>query len=449
MRYKVKKMITYPTKYILKISVPLILGMLIQVLVGVTDTAFLGRVGEVELGASAIAGIVYLLAFMVSQSFASGAQIIMARRNGEQHYSKIARVLYQTLTFIVLFSALNIVLFYLFAPAGFEAALASQAVAEASAVYLSARCWGLFMAGATAVFRAFFVAVTNTAQLFWAALILLVSNFILDYWLIFGGLGVPAMGIKGAAVASVIAESVSAAYLILYMLKKVDLIKYGFQKFLLWNQALFLDIFRLSIWIVIQNILSWGVWLYFFIEIEKLGENALAVSNILRSVSSLPFIFANAMSLAASSLVSNLIGCGKDDEVMPTAARLLKIGSVFYYGCLGVMAVFPTAFLRIYTDNPVVITEALAPFGTMILTYLSALPAMIYFYCILGTGKTRVALGIEIICSLVYIITVRLIVGVYEMSLAWCWTSEMSYYLLLLAISYAYMKRNKWCCELV
>ena len=79
------------------------LGMLIQVLVGMTDTAFLGRVGEIELGASALGSVIYLFVYMVEQSFAVGAQIIMARRNGEKNYVKIGHVFYQTINFILIF----------------------------------------------------------------------------------------------------------------------------------------------------------------------------------------------------------------------------------------------------------------------------------------------------------------------------------------------------------
>ena len=98
---------TYGYSQIFKISIPLILGMMIQVLIGVTDTAFLGRIGDIELGASAIAGILYLLFYITAQSFAVGAQIIMARRNGEKNYQKIAPVLYQVVSFIVLFCFLS------------------------------------------------------------------------------------------------------------------------------------------------------------------------------------------------------------------------------------------------------------------------------------------------------------------------------------------------------
>ena len=90
-------MITYSIKNILNISYPLMLAMLIQVLVGMTDVAFLGRVGEIELGASALGGVIYIFVFMIEQSFAVGAQIIMARRNGEKNHEKIGHVFYQTI----------------------------------------------------------------------------------------------------------------------------------------------------------------------------------------------------------------------------------------------------------------------------------------------------------------------------------------------------------------
>ena len=61
-------------------------------LIGMTDTAFLGRVGEVELGASAIAGVYYLAIFMMAFGFSIGAQILIARRNGEQQYQAIGPI---------------------------------------------------------------------------------------------------------------------------------------------------------------------------------------------------------------------------------------------------------------------------------------------------------------------------------------------------------------------
>ena len=73
-------------KEIIKVSYPIFLGLLAQNIINVTDTAFLGHVGEVELGASALGGLYYICLFTLAFGFSIGAQILMARRNGEACY---------------------------------------------------------------------------------------------------------------------------------------------------------------------------------------------------------------------------------------------------------------------------------------------------------------------------------------------------------------------------
>ena len=65
----------FTKKYILRVAGPILVSLLMEHLIGMTDTAFLGRVGEIELGASAIAGIYYLSIFMLGFGFSIGVQI--------------------------------------------------------------------------------------------------------------------------------------------------------------------------------------------------------------------------------------------------------------------------------------------------------------------------------------------------------------------------------------
>lgn len=78
------------TKYtngeIWKVAYPILISLIMEQLIGMTDTAFMGRVGEVELGASAIAGVYYLAIFMLGFGFSIGSQILIARRNGEGNF---------------------------------------------------------------------------------------------------------------------------------------------------------------------------------------------------------------------------------------------------------------------------------------------------------------------------------------------------------------------------
>ena len=85
----------YSGKDIMRIAYPILISLLMEQMIGMTDTAFLGRVGEVELGAAAIAGIYYLAVFMMGFGFGVGAHILIARRNGEKHYDEISEIIYQ------------------------------------------------------------------------------------------------------------------------------------------------------------------------------------------------------------------------------------------------------------------------------------------------------------------------------------------------------------------
>lgn len=71
-------------KSIWKMSYPLIISLLIQQLIGITDVIYLGRVSEVALGASALGSTYFFTIFVIAFGFSTGAQIVMARRNGEK-----------------------------------------------------------------------------------------------------------------------------------------------------------------------------------------------------------------------------------------------------------------------------------------------------------------------------------------------------------------------------
>ena len=73
----------YSNRHVVKISLPILLSLLAQNIIQVIDTAFLGRVGEVELGASALAGIIYIAIYTIGFGFSMGSQILIGRRNGD------------------------------------------------------------------------------------------------------------------------------------------------------------------------------------------------------------------------------------------------------------------------------------------------------------------------------------------------------------------------------
>ena len=84
----------YTYKKIWLIAFPVMMSILIEQLINITDALFLGHVGDVELGASALAGIWFLAIYMLGFGFSLGLQVVIARRNGEQRYAETGKTFF-------------------------------------------------------------------------------------------------------------------------------------------------------------------------------------------------------------------------------------------------------------------------------------------------------------------------------------------------------------------
>ena len=96
----------YTNKQIWSVSYPILLSLLAQNVINVTDTAFLGHVSEVALGASAMGGLFYICVFTIAFGFSTGSQIVIARRNGEGRYSDVGPVMIQGVMFLFVMALL-------------------------------------------------------------------------------------------------------------------------------------------------------------------------------------------------------------------------------------------------------------------------------------------------------------------------------------------------------
>lgn len=434
----------YSHKHITKISAPILLSLLAQNLIQVVDTAFLGRVGEVELGASALAGIIYIAIYTLGFGFSMGSQILIGRRNGEKNYNQIGDIVIQGALFLFLPALILIPLLRYgsvhWLPAIFESAEVGRAVTE----YLEWRVFGLVFAFTNLMFRAFFIGIARTKILTLNAVVMGVVNVIFDYGLIFGNLGMPELGIGGAAIASVIAEFASTLFFLFYLKKNIDLNKYGFTK-IRFQFSVIKKTLSISIFMMIQYLFSVSTWMLFFLFIENyMGERSLAVTNVVRSLYTVVTIPSHAIGSATSTLVSNTIGGGKQNEVLNLVKRLSFMSLGVMVVMIALIATLPRLVVHIYTDDPLLINEIIAPLYVM----LSSLPlysiGTVLFSSISGTGNTRSALKIEIISLLFYVTYMWFIIVYLRSSVALAWTTEHVYWLLLTIIPFFYLRKGKW-----
>ena len=435
---------TYSNKHIWNVSYPIIIGLLAQNIINVTDTAFLGRVGEVELGASALGGIFYICLFTIFFGFSTGAQIIIGRRNGEENYNAIGPVLIQGIAFLMVIGVILFVLSQLFMGNIMRIMISSEVVWDATMTFLHWRVIGFFFIVFNVMFRAFFIGTIRTKILTINALVMAVTNIALDYILIFGNFGFPEMGIKGAAIASVISEFTSTLYFVFYALAKVDFRKYGFKRIKSIDFTLLKHVLGISIYTMFQYFISMGTFFLFFIVIERQGQHSLAIANIIRSIYIVMFIPLNALSATSNTLVSNIIGEGKIKDVMPLIYRITRLSFYIMIVYVSLLCLFPKLILSIYTNDVALINESVPSLYVISIALIISSISCIFFNSISGTGNTKSALALEIGVLTLYVIYIYVTGIMMKLPVYICFTAEIVYFTGIFIGSIAYLKFANW-----
>ena len=427
-----------------KIAYPILISLVMEQLIGMTDTAFLGRVGEIEIGASALAGVYYMVIFMIGLGFSIGVQIIIGRRNGEGGFKQAGELFWHGLYFLLALSLVITAASEWLSPKILGLIISSDSIFTASLSYVRWRIMGLIFGFSTAMFRAFYIGTTQTRALGINSGVMLISNVLFNWILIFGKFGIPALGIAGAAIGSTLAELVSLLFFIIYTSKSCDTEKYALNKAASLSWDTMKSIFSVSGWTMIQNFLSISTWFIFFLFIEHTGERPLAVSNIIRSISGLIWMVLMAFASTCSTLVSNAIGEGRNDLVLPIVGKLLKISYIIIVPLLILFSLFPEYVIRIYTNIPDLITDAVPSLWVLCASYLLSVPAFMFFQATSGTGNTKSAFALEGAALVIYVFYCAFIIEWLKMDVAVCWSAEAVYGFAMAVLCGFYLKSCRW-----
>lgn len=427
----------YTYKEIGLIAFPVMMSILIEQLINITDALFLGHVGDVELGASALAGIWFLAIYMLGFGFSLGLQVVIARRNGEQRYAETGKTFFQGLVFLSLLAVSLCLLSRLFSPRLLKFLISSDEVYHAVIRYLDWRIWGLLFSFPFLAMRSFLVGITRTKALNIAALTAVLVNIPLNGLFIFG-LG---LNISGAAIASTLAELCSLAVLAMYLLRHIDPRQYALRFSI--DMSILKEVFRVSVWSMLQFFMSVVIWFLFFLAIERLGETELAVSNIVRSISALFSVIVNALAAVTSSLVSNLIGANEPKSVFTLCHRIIRLGYLTGIPLIISALLFHPVIIGAYTDAPAIVQAAWPPLAVMLLNYFFALPGYVYLNAVTGTGATRTVFTFQVTTTIAYLFCLWQLSS-WDVPLAAYWAVEYLFVILLGIQSVIYLKYKRY-----
>lgn len=431
-------------RQILKIAMPISLAILVPQINFITNNIFLGGLGQRELASAGITGVFYLIFAVVGNGLNNGLQALISRRAGQNLPQEIGRIFYHGVWVALAISAIGILITYSLGPIILRAAIHDEAIADQVINFLLIRIWGLPFLYLYSMRNALLVGTNQSKFLVWGTLAEALTNIVLDYGLIYGHLGLPRLGFNGAAYASIVAEVTGLVVIYLIIHGKGMHRQFSFFDEIKFDRSVFKLILVQSSPLILQYAISVASWEYFYLLIEHHGEQALAVSNTMRNIFGVFGIFSWAFAATANTMVSNIIGQNRHDEVLPLIKRITAISMGIATAMFVVLNLRPEWFLFFYGQDAAFIAEATGVIRIVSIALVMMSFGTVWLNAVTGTGNTMVNLIIESITIVVYCVYVYVVLEWLDLSISWGWASEWVYWSSMFIMAFLYLKSGRW-----
>jgi len=302
-----------------RVCVPLVTGMAATTVMEFTDRIFLSHYSVDAISAVVPAGVTAFLLLCFLGGIAGYVSVFIAQYYGSGRPEKIGVALWQGL-FFTFFSGLFLSCFALFATTPlFTLVGHSPAIRVQEEIYFRILCHGGVLHVAIQALSGFFTGRGRTRPVMLANILGMAVNIPLDYALINGLWVFPELGIRGAAIATVVSWGVIVIFLVLAAFSKRLRRDFRLLETMALNREIFFRLLRYGVPGALQFSIDIFAFTFFILMVGRMGTLPLAASNIVISISSLAFMPALGFSYGISSMAGYALGRGRPEEARTAA----------------------------------------------------------------------------------------------------------------------------------
>jgi MATE family multidrug resistance protein len=390
------------------IALPIMGGMMSQNVLNLVDIAMVGRLGDKALAATGIGGFTNYLAISFIIGLSAGVQALAARRLGEGRNDETAVPLNGGLILALLIGIPACAVMILATPLAFNVLSDDPAVRELGIPYLQARIMGMVAVGMNFSFRGYWSAIHMAGVYLRTLLIMHTINIFLHWVLIFGKLGMPALGVYGAGLSTTISLYIGTLLYLFFAWKHAR--DKGFLHRLPSRQVLWQQ-FRLSLPSSLQQLFfSAGVVGLLWI-VSQIGTREVAALNVLMTFHITAILPAFGIALAAMTMVGNALGRGDVDDAARWGWNCTAL--TFIYGVTLSLVLVPLAepILGLFLTNPETRQLAYLPMVLWALMISFDTAGMVLMNALIGAGDTRRSMWISMIWQWVFFLPLAYVAG--------------------------------------
>ncbi len=429
----------------LRMAWPSTLESFLVSLVGVVDTIMVGSLGTAAIASVGLCTQPKFIGLAVFLSINTAVSAIVARRRGEQNSQKANRVLNQMLLVTVVLTAIISVLFVVFADPILYLAGSAQDTHENAVAYFRIIMGGMIFNTVSMVINAAQRGAGNTKITMRTNLTSNLVNVIFNYLLIGGNFSFPALGVQGAAIATVIGSVVGCGMSVASVLGKgfISWRVYGFS--VGFDRETVKAVLNIgSSAFVEQVFLRIGFFMYSMI-VAHLGTLEFAAHQVGMNIMSISFSFGDGLSVAAVALVGRSLG-EKDAKMARRYGSICQKTGVVFAGILSLIFLSCHQWIfRLFSSEEDVLVYSLMIMSILSVSVFLQISQVVYMGCLRGAGDTKYTAFI----SLVSVAIVRPFLGwllcyPLGMGLMGAWIGLASDQLVRFLMAWARFRKGKW-----
>jgi putative MATE family efflux protein len=427
---------------ILALALPIVGGMVSQNVLNLVDTAMVGVLGAAALAAVGMASFVNFMASAFITGLSAGVQAMAARRLGEGRSPDAAVPLNGGLLLAVVLALPLSLTLVVFSDEIFALLVDDPEVAALGAPYLAARLAAMAAMGVNFAFRGYWNGVSMSRVYMRTLVVMHVSNIALNWLLIFGHLGLPALGVAGAGIGSAIATFIGSA---LYLVQGWRLARAnGFLRRLPDRRSL-ATMLRLSVPTGFQQFFFASGLTAFFWIIGRVGTAELAASNVLVQLLLVAILPGLGSGMAAASLVGQALGRGDARDAMAWGWDVARLATVTVGLTALVGLVLPDLLLRPFLHDEATLALARLPLRVLAATMSLDTLGMVLMNALLGAGDNLRVMAVALVLQWVVFLPAAYLVGpVLGWGMTGVWLGHVAYRVLQAAVFTRIWSSGSW-----
>jgi putative MATE family efflux protein len=429
---------------ILGVALPMMVTGFIQSIVLLTDASLIARHSTAAFDAVGNAGLLYVTLYMCLAGMADGAQIIIARRIGQQRPDLIGQVFGTTVWVLMALAIMLFLVLYFIMPDLVYTYSAQKEIAHLQGIYIEQRSFSLFFAMITLAIQSFFLAEGKSWVVLVTSLLTASSNALLAYLLIFGEWGLPELGIRGAALASTMADAIGMLSMLGFLWFSDERRKYKLLSYFKLHLSSLKELLRVGSPLLLQGFSALATWTLFFTWLEQKGTFDLTVSQNIRSIYFLAFVPIWGFAGTTKTYISQYLGAKKFEQIPLIQRRIQLLTLSFMLLTFHGAVLYPEAMIRMVNPAEAYVAKSADILRLIAVSILVFGFISVYFQTIHGSGNTLHSMLIEFFTVGVYAIFCYLFIKVWNLDIFWIWTVEYIYFGLLGVISILYLKNVAW-----